>query len=55
MQNSMDSGQDRASTVRALVGGESETTFNTALQEARTTADGVEQATTLWNQSYKYL
>ena len=42
IQNSMDSGQDRASTVRALVGGESETTFDTALQEARTDAEGVE-------------
>jgi len=42
IQNSMDSGQDRASTVRALVGGKSETTFDTALQEARTDAEGVE-------------
>ena len=42
IQNSMDTGQDRASTVRALVGGESETTFDTALQEARIDADGAE-------------
>ena len=36
----MTGGQDRAATVRALVGGESETTFDTAFQEARTDAAG---------------
>jgi hypothetical protein len=46
-QNSMSAGQDRASTVRALLGGESETTFNAALQEARTNAEGVEQPLTV--------
>ena len=41
-QNSMNGGQDRASTIRALLGGETETTFNVALQEAQTNAEGVE-------------
>jgi hypothetical protein len=38
----MNGGQDRASTIRALLGGETETTFNVALQEAQTNAEGVE-------------
>jgi hypothetical protein len=45
-QNSMNGGQDRAATVRALVGGESETTFNAAFLEARQDAAGVEQPAT---------
>ena len=43
-QNSMNGGTDRASTVRALVRGESLTAFETALQTARTGDDGVEAA-----------
>jgi hypothetical protein len=39
-QNSMTGGTDRASTVRALVRGESEVAFETALQDARVTAEG---------------
>jgi hypothetical protein len=35
-QNSMTGGTDRASTVRALVCGESAVAFETALQDART-------------------
>ena len=42
----MDEGQDRAMMVRALLSGESETTFDAALQEARTDADGNEQQVT---------
>ena len=45
-QNAMNGGQDRAATVRALVGGESETTFNAAFLEARQDAAGVEQPAT---------
>ena len=45
-QNSMNGGQDRASTVRALVSGESEVAFDTALEEARTGEDGVAQPIT---------
>jgi len=39
-QNSMTGGTDRASTVRALVRGESAVAFETSLQDARTTEDG---------------
>ena len=39
-QNSMTGGTDRASTVRALVRGESAVAFETALQDARTAEDG---------------
>ena len=39
-QNSMTGGTDRASTVRALVRGESAVAFETALQDARTTEEG---------------
>jgi hypothetical protein len=39
-QNSMTGGTDRASTVRALVRGESAVVFETALQDARTGVDG---------------
>jgi len=39
-QNSMTGGTDRASTVRALVRGESAVAFETALQDARVTAEG---------------
>ena len=39
-QNSMTGGTDRASTVRALVHGESAVAFETALQDARTAEDG---------------
>ena len=46
-QNAMNGGQDRAATVRALVGGESETTFNAALLEARQDAPGVEHPATI--------
>ena len=46
-QNSMNGGQDRAATVRALLSGESETTFNAAFQEARTDAEGVEVPATV--------
>jgi hypothetical protein len=42
-QNSVNGGTDRASTVRAVVKGESITSFETSLQEARTNNDGVEQ------------
>ena len=45
-QNSMNGGQDRAATVRALVAGESEVAFDSALQDARTDAAGVEQPVT---------
>ena len=41
-QNSMNGGTDRASTVRALVRGESLTSFETALQDARTNEAGEE-------------
>jgi hypothetical protein len=46
-QNSMNGGQDRAATVRALVAGETETTFDAAFQEARTNEAGVEQPATV--------
>lgn len=46
-QNSMNGGQDRAATVRALVAGETETTFDAAFQEARTDEAGVEQPATV--------
>jgi hypothetical protein len=46
-QNSMNGGQDRAATVRALLSGESETTFNSAFQEVRTDEEGVEQPATI--------
>ena len=39
-QNSMTGGTDRASTVRALVRGESAVAFETALQDARTNEEG---------------
>ena len=39
-QNSMTGGTDKASTVRALVRGESAVSFETALQEARTGNNG---------------
>ena len=39
-QNSMTGDTDRASTVRALVRGESAVAFETALQDARTAEDG---------------
>jgi len=39
-QNGMTSGQDQAATVTALLGGETETTFDVAFQEARTNAAG---------------
>jgi hypothetical protein len=39
-QNSMTGGTDRASTVRALVHGESAVAFETALQDARIAEDG---------------
>ena len=39
-QNSMTGGTDRASTVRALVRGESAVAFETALQDYRVTAEG---------------
>ena len=39
-QNSMTGGTDRASTVRALVRGESAVAFETSLQELRTTTSG---------------
>jgi hypothetical protein len=39
-QNSMTGGTDRASTVRALVRGESAVAFETALQDARTAEGG---------------
>ena len=39
-QNSMTGGTDRASTVRALVRGESAVAFETALQDCRVTAEG---------------
>jgi hypothetical protein len=45
-QNSMAGGADRAFTVRSLVRGESLTAFETALQTARTDAEGVEAAIT---------
>jgi hypothetical protein len=40
MQNSMTGGTDRASTVRALVRGESAVAFETDLQDSRVTAEG---------------
>jgi hypothetical protein len=40
INNSMTGGTDRASTVRALVRGESAVAFETALQDARVTAEG---------------
>ena len=40
-QNSMTGGTDRASTVRAVVKGESGVSFETALQEARSDEEGV--------------
>ena len=46
-QNSMTGGTDRASTVRALVKGESLVTFEAAIQDDRTTEDGVELPLTL--------
>jgi hypothetical protein len=45
-QNSVNGGTDRASTVRAVVKGESITLFETSLQEARTNDEGEEQAMT---------
>ena len=45
-QNSVTGGQDKAATVRALLKGESETTFNAAFQEARTNEAGVEAPAT---------
>jgi hypothetical protein len=45
-QNSVNGGTDRASTVRAVVKGESITSFETSLQEARTNDNGVEQVIT---------
>ena len=45
-QNSINGGTDRASTVRALVRGESSTAFESALQDARTDENGVEQQMT---------
>jgi hypothetical protein len=46
MQNSVNGGTDQASTVRAVVKGESITPFETSLQGARTNDDGEEQAMT---------
>jgi hypothetical protein len=46
-QNSMGGGTDRASTVRALIRGESLTAFEAALQLARTDAAGIETAITV--------
>jgi hypothetical protein len=46
MQNSITTGNDRAATVRALVKGESLTSFETALSDARTTEDGTEEPAT---------
>ena len=40
-QNSMTGGTDRASTVRAVVKGESGVSFETALQDARSDEEGV--------------
>jgi hypothetical protein len=45
-QNSVNGGTDRASTVRALVRGESLTSFETALSDARTAEDGTEEPMT---------
>ena len=45
-QNSINGGTDRASTVRALVHEDSVTAFESALQEARTNAEGEEQPMT---------
>jgi hypothetical protein len=39
-QNSVNGGTDRASTVRAVIKGESITLFETSLQEARTNDEG---------------
>ena len=47
MQNSFNSGTDRASTVRALICGESATAFEAALQDARVNEEGVEQPITV--------
>lgn len=54
-QNSMNGGQDRAATVRALVAGETETTFDAAFQEARTDEQGNEQPANvdMWSPLYK--
>jgi hypothetical protein len=46
-QNSMDGGTDRASTVRALIQGESLTAFEAALQLARADAAGIKAAITV--------
>jgi len=46
-QNLMNGGSDRASTVQALVRRESGVSFETALQDARTDNQGVEQALTV--------
>ena len=46
-QNSMGGGTDRASTVRALVRGESAVAFEAALQEARSDGEGELQAATI--------
>jgi hypothetical protein len=46
VQNSMNGGTDRASTVRALVRGESLTAFEAALQDARMNEAGEEQPIT---------
>jgi hypothetical protein len=45
-QNSVDGGNDRASTVQAVVKGESITSFETRLQEVRTNDEGEEKAMT---------
>jgi hypothetical protein len=45
-QNSVNGGTDRASTVQVVVKGESISSFETSLQEARTNDDGEEQAMT---------
>ena len=45
-QNSVNGGTDRASTVRALLKGESLTAFETSLEEARTADDGTVAAIT---------
>jgi hypothetical protein len=49
IQNSMTGGTDRASTVRALVRGESAVAFETSLQDARTTEDGEIVPISLYN------
>jgi hypothetical protein len=45
-QNSMNGGQDRAATVRALIAGESEVAFDAAFLEVRTAEDGTVQPAT---------